>query len=187
MHIGAICSGLVALGLKGFQLFYLANNTPDDSSFPKGTQKHAQLKIRGMERTGGGKFILFDVGESLSSASASRRILRELKANSFVVIMLDVSPRVTSSTGEVRFMGFDAVFPAGFLRLAERLKCPIIPTYTLRNAGKGPGHKIYLQEPIFTTGVINTDLQRCVDCYDEVIRNNPSQLLPWECLPHFLS
>jgi lauroyl/myristoyl acyltransferase len=185
-HIGALCSGLVALGLKGFPLNFLANNTPNDPSFPRATQKHAQLKMRGMVKTGKGKFILFEIGESMSTSTASRRILKELRSNEFVVILLDVSPRMSSNTGKAKFLGFDALFPTGFLRFAQSIKCPIIPFFTLRNTGKGPAHTVSIHEPAFTTGDADRDLQQFVSLLESVIRRNPDQWLPWEWLSHFI-
>jgi len=184
-HFG-VCSGLVALGIKGYPVNYIGHNAPEDPAFRTVVQRHSRFKINRIERSGQ-RFIIFDLGDSPNrSYPAVKKVLNILHQNQLVVIMLDVSPQLTSRNAPARFLGFDAKFPAGFLQIAKLADCPIIPQHTLKDKGAGGRHQVELFQPIEVKDDSTEGLQPFVDRLSDLVKHYPSQWLSWEWFTHFL-
>ncbi len=182
-HYGLLCSGLVALGLQGYRLTYLSNDTPRDPSLPRAVRLHSRLKISGMKRRGRGRFIYLDLSRgSRAWTGPMRRLVRELKAGGVVVVLLDVSPQLAGATSRARLFGRVCRFPVGIPWLAQVSGAPILPFFTLRS---GDREQIVVEPPLAVTGSVEHDLQLCADALERRVLEDPAQWMSWEIWSHF--
>lgn len=186
-HFGAYCSGFVGFGLKGNTLHFLAHNSPEDITFHPALRAYGKLKIEAMQRACKGESILFQLGSNASSSGAVRTVLEKLKQNQLVGVTLDVVPDQLSATAEVTFLQRQCRFPVGFLKIANRAGCPIVPFFTLRDEKRPHKQTVYFGKGIQPSGSLSQDLQLCLIQLEAVLLANPNHWLCWDSLRRFES
>jgi lauroyl/myristoyl acyltransferase len=186
-HCGSFTSAVAGLGLKGYPLNYLVNDSPAEDSFHPAYRRYARFKIRTMERKSRRGFIRFRLGRADATlAEAGLKALARLRRGELVAIAVDVPPQHFQHTEEVRFLAQTCRFPAGFIKLAHAAGCPLVPFFSLRDEERWSSQVIRILDPLPGSGDVGTDLQRSVDRLGEVISAHPSQWLHWDSLAHFL-
>jgi KDO2-lipid IV(A) lauroyltransferase len=182
-HYGLLCSGLVALGLRGYPLAYLSNDTPRDLSLPRAVRFHSRIKISGMKRRGRGRFVYLDLTRpARSSTGPLRRLVAELKQGGVAVVLLDVSPQLAGATSGARLLGRPCRFPVGIPWLARVSGAPILPFFALRSEDR---EEILIEPPLAVTGSLEHDLQLCAGALERHVLRDPAQWMSWEIWPHF--
>lgn len=182
-HYGLLCSGLVALGIRGYQLSYLSNNTPRDPGLSGPVRLHSRIKISGMKRRGGGRFIYLDLAQgSRAFTKPLRRMVRDLQAGQAVVVVLDVPPQLAAATADVQMLGRRCRFPVGIPWLAKVSGAPVLPFFAYRS---GSLEEAVFEAEVSVSGDTVADLQRCVGVLERYILRDPAQWMSWEVWPHF--
>ncbi len=114
------------------------------------------------------------------SPSAGRQILRTLKQNGILAMLVDQDTRVPSIT--VPFLGHPARTPVAPAALALRRGIPIITSYSRRRPGGGleivMGGPLYPDESLAKEDAIRDLTERVNDLLGAAILDNPDQW-PW--------
>jgi len=187
-HVGCVCSGLVAMGIKGFSVTHVARGYPWEQSLPPAFLKYALKKVRWMEEKMRNRLIYAPAGpDPQRSASASLEVLTSLRSNKLVSMAIDVVPDMAPQRETATFLGRSCSFPTNFLKIAYESGAPIIPYYTIRDTSNWVRQRLTLEPAVALTGNLKDDLQACVSQFEQVVREFPEQWFSWDSLSVFLS
>lgn len=115
------------------------------------------------------------------SPSSARQILRAMKSNSLLAMLVDQDTRVQSLS--VPFFGRAARTPVAAASLAVRRELPVLVAFIQRRAGGG--HRITVQPPIevVKSADIAADIHALTRLFneriEEQIRRNPAEWVWW--------
>ena len=175
-HSGATALFLVAIGLLGYKLNVIGRGLDEDENpLHPVVRSYARPRVAWIEKHLGRSFI----APAKGTASALGDCLR---ANEFVLTMLDVPPEIVRSKVTVKFFGRDCLFPSGFARLAKDTGCALVscekfylPDWTHQ--------QLIFEKPFYSSGDVTADVQKCVSVIETMIRAHPSQWYVWDNLP----
>ncbi len=115
------------------------------------------------------------------SPSSARQILRAIKSNALLAMLVDQDTRVQSLS--VPFFGRAARTPVAAASLAVRRELPVLIAFIQRRAGGG--HRIVVQPPIEVpaSGDRAADIQELTRVFneriEEQVRHNPAEWVWW--------
>ena len=184
-HVGAVASGVLALGLKGYETTPLGNDSRVDATMSAPVRAFARWQMMWLQKKLGGRVIFVKLNEfGAAHGPAVVRVLKALRKNQFVLMAVDIPADRSQNVTKARFLGRDCRFPSGIVRLAKLSGAPIIPFFILRDEDNWAHQKIEVQHPIDLSGDLDTDFQSCIDRLDAVVRRNPGHWTVWDSLAH---
>ncbi len=116
----------------------------------------------------GGKLI------SAEEANMYRESLKALERNEIIGILADTGA-LESRHSRVKFLGNEVPVATGWLTLAQRAKCPVIPIISIR---QGYENHLYLEDPFYVTKD-NRDqvIQNALNIFENYVRKHPDHWL----------
>lgn len=185
-HIGAVASGVLALGLKGYETTPLGNDSRVDPTMSAPVRAFARWQMMWLQKKLAGRVIFVKLNESgAAHGPAIVRVLEALRKNQFVFIAVDIPADRSQNVTKARFLGRDCRFPSGIVRLAQLSGAPIIPFFVLRDEDNWAHQKIEVQPPVNLSGDQDLDFQRCIARLDAVVRRHPGHWTVWDSLAAF--
>lgn len=172
-HAGTGALFLVAAGLLGHPVNIIGRSLDEaDNPMHPVVRSYARRRVAWIEQHLGRRFIAPARGNLAALADL-------LRANEFVLTMLDVPPEIVRNRATVKFFGRDGLFPSGFARLARETGCALVPCEKFYTADWSHQRLIF-GEPFFSSGDVDADVQTCVAHIERMIRSHPSQWWAWD-------
>jgi KDO2-lipid IV(A) lauroyltransferase len=185
-HVGAVASGVLALGLKGYETAPLGNDSRVDATMSAPVRAFAKWQMKWLLKKLSGRVIFVKLNEGgADHGPAVVRVLEALRKNQFVVMAVDIPADRSHNVTKARFLGQDCRFPSGIVRLAQFSGAPIIPFFILREEANWAHQTIEVQPPVELSGDTKVDFQRCIDRLDAVVRKHPGHWTVWDSLTTF--
>jgi lauroyl/myristoyl acyltransferase len=185
-HVGAVASGVLALGLKGYETAPLGNDSRVDTTMSAPVRAFARWQMMWLQKKLAGRVIFVKLNEfGAAHGPAVVKVLEALRKNQFVVMAVDIPADRSQNVTRTRFLGRDCRLPSGIVRLSKLSGAPIIPFFILRDEDNWAHQKIQVQPPIDLSGDLETDFQRCIDRLDAVVRRHPGHWTVWDSLTAF--
>jgi lauroyl/myristoyl acyltransferase len=172
-HSGTAALFLVAAGLLGYKVNVIGRPLDEeDNPLHPVVRDYARPRVAWIEKHLGRRFVAPAKGNSTALADC-------LRANEFVLTMLDVPPEIVRNKVTVKFFGRASLFPSGFARLAKETGCALVPCekFYLHDWAH---QQLTFGEPFYSSGDINADVQTCVTLLEGMIRSHPSQWWVWD-------
>jgi KDO2-lipid IV(A) lauroyltransferase len=185
-HVGAVASGVLALGLKGYETAPLGNDSRVDTTMSAPVRAFAKWQMKWLQKKLAGRVIFVKLNEGAADhGPALVKVLEALRKNQFVVMAVDIPADRSHNVSRARFLGQDCRFPSGIVRLAQLSGAPIIPFFILREEVDWAHQRIEVQPPVELSGDRGVDFQRCIDRLDAVVRQHPGHWTVWDSLTTF--
>lgn len=185
-HVGAVASAVLALGLKGYDVAPLGNDSRVDTTMSSPVRTFARWQMKWLQRKLRGRVIFVKLSEGgADHGPAVVRVLDALRKNQLVVMAVDIPADRSHNVSRTRFLGKNCRFPNGIVRLAQLSGAPIIPFFILRDEDDWSHQRIEVQPPIELQGEPEADFQRCIDRLDAVVRQYPGHWTVWDSLTAF--
>ena len=184
-HLGAVCAGMVALGVLGYPIHHVARDHRSDTSIEPAFRDFALLKIRWMEAKMGRPLIYTNRGDNPNLAGAVLKIKQALSNNQLVSMAIDVTPTWVNDAVSVNFLGRRCQLTSSPVRLAYDCQCPIIPYFNLRHSRSGFRHRLGVLPELELSGNLRSDVQGCADQLQTAIKKDPAQWFSWDSLVQF--
>ncbi len=184
-HLGAVCAGMVGLGILGYPIHHVARDYRSDKSIEPAFRSFALLKVGWMESKMGRPLIYAHSGDNPNLAAAVLRIKPALTNNELVSMAVDVNPTWVNDAIPVSFLGRRCRLTSSLVRLAYDCQCPIIPYFNLRHSRSWFRHRLEVLPELELSGDLQQDVQRCADQLQTVIHRDPAQWFSWDSLTQF--
>ena len=141
-HLGAVCAGMVALGVLGYPIRHVARDYRADTSIEPAFRNFALIKIRWMESKMGRPLIYAHSDDTPNLARSVLKIKQALSNNQLVSMAIDVDPTWVNDAVSVSFLGRRCRLTSSLVRLAYDCHCPIIPYFNLRHSRSWFRHRL---------------------------------------------
>ena len=172
-HSGTAALFLVAAGLLGHKVNVIGRPLDEeDNPLHPVVRDYARPRVAWIEKHLGRRFIAPAKGNFTVLANC-------LRANEFVLTMLDVPPEIVHKKATVTFFGRASLFPSGFARLAKETGCALVPCEKFY-LSDWVHQQLVFGEPFYSSGNISADVQTCVTLLEGMIRSHPSQWWLWD-------
>ena len=184
-HLGAVCAGMVALGVLGYPIRHVARDPRADTSIEPAFRNFALVKIRWMESKMGRPLIYAHRGDTPNLARAVLKIKQALSNNQLVSMAIDVNPTWVNDAVSVSFLGRRCRLTSSLVRLAYDCQCPIIPYFNFRHSPSWFRHRLEVLPELELSGHLLPDMQCCADQLQTAIQSDPAQWFSWDSLTQF--
>ena len=184
-HLGAVCAGMVALGVLGYPIRHVARDYRADASIEPAFRNFALAKIRWMESKMGRPLIYTHSGDTPNLARSVLKIKQALSNNQLVSMAIDVNPTWVNDAVSVSFLGRRCRLTSSLVRLAYDCQCPIIPYFNLRHSRSWFRHRLEVLPELELSGHLLSDVQCCADQLQTAIQGDLAQWFSWDSLGQY--
>ena len=184
-HLGAVCAGMVALGVLGYPIRHVARDYRADTSIEPAFRNFALIKIRWMESKMGRPLIYAHSDDTPNLARSVLKIKQALSNNQLVSMAIDVDPTWVNDAVSVSFLGRRCRLTSSLVRLAYDCHCPIIPYFNLRHSRSWFRHRLEVLPELELSGHLLSDVQCCADQLQTAIQGDLAQWFSWDSLAQY--
>ncbi|MEW6444128.1 MAG: hypothetical protein AB1640_24560 [bacterium] len=115
----------------------------------------------------------------LAGRQPAREVLRRLRRNQPLYVLLDIPLPEQRNLKPVTFLGGTALFPCGLIRLQHRTGVPFQVMYMVRDLKDWRRQTVIITPPLAFTGDVSSDLQLAVSELEGAIRRHPHFWWGW--------